>query len=133
MSATMSLAAHPGNARTEFGRAMPVAVRAAMSPRVRLLTSWLMQSAEVSALSLVRAATDPGARGGEYYGPGGWREFTGWPQRVESVPAARDAGAQRRLWEESERLTGIAYRIGAAPPNTITASTGPAAPMVTGE
>ena len=116
-AATMSLAAHPGNARTEFGRDMSALVRAAMSPRLRLLTSWLMQSAEVSALSLVRAATDPGARGGEYYGPGGWNEFTGWPRRAESVPAAHDAGAQRRLWEESERLTGVAYRIGAAQPH----------------
>ena len=50
-------------------------------------------------------------------GPGGWNEFTGWPQRVESVPAAHDAGAQRRLWEESERLTGIAYRIGTVQPH----------------
>jgi NAD(P)-dependent dehydrogenase (short-subunit alcohol dehydrogenase family) len=117
-AATISLAAHPGNARTEFGRDMSVVVRAAMSPRARLLTSWLMQSAEVSALSVVRAATDPGARGGEYYGPGGWNEFTGWPRRVESIPASHDAGAQHRLWDESERLTGITYRIGAAQPHT---------------
>jgi hypothetical protein len=92
---------------------MSLAVRMAMSPRARLLTSWLLQPAETSALSIVRAAADPGARGGEYYGPGGWNEFTGLPRRVDSIPASRDAGAQRRLWEESERLTGIAYRIGA--------------------
>ena len=112
-AATISVAAHPGNARTEFGRDMSVVVRAAMSSRARFATSWLMQSAELSALSIVRAAVDVGAQGGEYYGPGGWREFTGWPQRVESIPASHDVEAQRRLWEESERLTGITYRIGA--------------------
>ena len=113
-AATIALAAHPGNARTEFGREMSALVRATMSPRLRLLTSWLMQSAEASALSIVRAATDRGARGGEYYGPGGWNEFTGPPQRVDSTPISHDPHAQRRLWEESERLTGITYRMSMA-------------------
>ena len=112
----IALAAHPGNARTEFGRDMPPLVRVAMSPRLRLLTSWLMQSAEVSALSVVRAATDPSARGGEYYGPGGWSEFTGFPRRVESRPASHDRDGQRRLWEESERLTGVSYQMATANP-----------------
>lgn len=40
----IAVAAHPGNARTEFGRDMSALVRAAMSPRLRLLTWWLMQS-----------------------------------------------------------------------------------------
>jgi NAD(P)-dependent dehydrogenase (short-subunit alcohol dehydrogenase family) len=113
-AAAIALAAHPGNARTEFGREMPAFVRVMMSPRLWLLTSWLMQSAESSALSIVRAATDPNARGGEYYGPGGWNEFTGPPQRVDSAPSSHDPHAQRRLWEESERLTGITYRISTA-------------------
>jgi len=30
---TISVAAHPGNARTEFGRDMPLPVRLAMNPR----------------------------------------------------------------------------------------------------
>jgi NAD(P)-dependent dehydrogenase (short-subunit alcohol dehydrogenase family) len=113
-AATIALAAHPGNARTEFGSEMPALVRVMMNPRLRLLTSWLMQSAEVSALSVVRAATDPNARGGEYYGPGGWNEFTGYPERADSTPSSHDPGGQHRLWEESERLTGITYHITAA-------------------
>lgn len=113
---TISLAAHPGNARTEFGRDLPLAARVVMSPRMRLLTFWLMQPAEISALSIMRAATDSGARGGEYYGPGGWNEWTGLPRRVQSAPVSHDEGAQRRLWEESERLTGVTYRISSAQP-----------------
>jgi hypothetical protein len=85
-----------------------------MSPRLRLLTSWLMQSPQAGALPIARAATDPGVRGGEYYGPGGWNEWTGDPVRVESIPRSHDDDAQHRLWEASEQLTGVTYRIGTA-------------------
>jgi NAD(P)-dependent dehydrogenase (short-subunit alcohol dehydrogenase family) len=106
---TIAVAAHPGNARTEFGRDMSAVVRVAMSPRLRLLTSWLMQSPQMGALSSLRAATDPLVRGGEYYGPPGRAQFTGYPARVESSDRSYDIEAQRRLWQESERLTGVSY------------------------
>jgi NAD(P)-dependent dehydrogenase (short-subunit alcohol dehydrogenase family) len=110
----VAVAAHPGNARTELGRDMPALVRVMVSPRLRLLTSWLMQSPQAGALSIARAAADPSVRGGEYYGPGGWNEWTGDPVRVESIPRSHDAGAQHRLWEVSEQLTGVTYHIGTA-------------------
>ncbi len=84
---TIAVAAHPGNARTEFGRDMSGVVRIAMSPRLRALTWWLMQSPQVGALATVRAATDPEARGGDYFGPPGRAQFTGYPVRVESSAA----------------------------------------------
>ncbi|WP_377273408.1 oxidoreductase [Peterkaempfera sp. SMS 1(5)a] len=115
---TIAVAAHPGNARTEFGRDMSAFVRVAMSPRLRLLTSWLMQSPQMGALPSLRAATDPQVRGGEYYGPPGRAQFTGYPARVESSDRSHDIEAQRRLWQESERLTGIAYPLSAS---TVTA------------
>ena len=67
------------------------------------------QNAQLGALPTLRAATDPGARGGEYYGPDGWLEFKGHPHRVSSSTRSHDAQAQRRLWQESERLTGVRY------------------------
>ncbi|HEY2506162.1 MAG TPA: oxidoreductase [Streptosporangiaceae bacterium] len=108
----MAVAAHPGNARTEFVRDMSVAARMVSSPRLRLLTSWLLQSPEVAALPIAHAAVDPSVQGGDYYGPGGWRGWTGYPARVESTPRSHDPDAQRRLWELSEQLTGVTYRIG---------------------
>jgi len=62
----------------------------------------------------IAVAAHPGVRGGEYYGPDGWHEWTGHPVRVESIPRSHDAAAQRRLWETSEQLTGVTYRIAAA-------------------
>ncbi len=116
-AATIAVAAHPGNARTEFGRDMSRAVRIAMSPRLRALTWWLMQSPQVAALATVRAATDPDARGGDYYGPPGRASSpairSGWtPRRAPTTwrPA-------RRLRDESERLTGVSYPIGAVRPS----------------
>ena len=114
---TIAVAAHPGNARTEFGRDMNRAVRIAMSPRLRALTWWLMQSPQVGALATVRAATDPQARGGDYFGPPGRSQFTGYPVRVESSARSYDLEVARRLWDESQRLTGVSYPIGAVRPS----------------
>jgi hypothetical protein len=66
-------------------------------------------------LAAVRAAVDPEVRGGEYYGPPGRAELTGYPARVDSSALSHDTAAQRRLWQESERLTGIAYPVREAP------------------
>jgi hypothetical protein len=71
----------------------------------------LGHSAARGALPVLRAATDISARGGEYYGPDGWHEERGFPRLVEPTAAARDAAAQRRLWQESEKLTGVRYAI----------------------
>jgi hypothetical protein len=65
----------------------------------------------LGALATLRAAADPGARGGEYYGPGGRGELRGYPRLVASSERARDVEAQQRLWRESERLTGVSYPV----------------------
>jgi NAD(P)-dependent dehydrogenase (short-subunit alcohol dehydrogenase family) len=108
---TIALAAHPGNARTNLWRTSSRLERALVSRRLRLLNFWLVQSAAEGALPTLRAAVDPSARGGEYYGPSGPFQFTGHPRQVESSAASHDAAAQRRLWEISEQLTGVSYLI----------------------
>jgi NAD(P)-dependent dehydrogenase (short-subunit alcohol dehydrogenase family) len=107
----MALAAHPGLARTRLWRWDPLGTRVMLSRILRPLTFVQVQSARMGALPTLRAATDPGARGGEYYGPGGRRERTGYPVPVESSARSHDAAAQRRLWEVSEQLTGVSYHL----------------------
>ncbi|GAA5191516.1 SDR family NAD(P)-dependent oxidoreductase [Rugosimonospora acidiphila] len=109
---TIAVAAHPGNARTQFGREMPVWVRIGMRPELAMLTWWLMQSPQKGALAAVRASVDPDAHGGDYYGPPGRAQFTGYPTRVESAARSHDTTTQHRLWQESERLTGVTYTVG---------------------
>ena len=38
-------------------------------------------------------------------------QYTGRPVRVESSGPSHDMAAARRLWELSEQLTGVSYRI----------------------
>jgi hypothetical protein len=69
---------------------------------------------EIGALSVVRAAVDPAVAGGSYVGPGGWQEFTGYPAVLRPSERARDPELQRRLWQESERLTGVSCQFSIA-------------------
>ena len=97
---TIAVAAHPGGSRTELGME-----GAGMTNRVlRVLVLPLTQSATIGALPLLRAATDPDVRGGQYFGPR--FGMAGLPVLETPSRRARDMGAARRLWEESVRLTG---------------------------
>ena len=104
---TIALAAHPGTASTELVRHIPGPLRTAYAATGGLFT----QSATMGALPTLRAATDPAAHGGEYYGPSGLGQMKGYPVLVSSNSRSHDEAAQRRLWAESERLTGVTYPV----------------------
>jgi NAD(P)-dependent dehydrogenase (short-subunit alcohol dehydrogenase family) len=108
-AAAIALAAHPGLARTRLWRWDPLSTRVLRSRVLSPLTFAQVQSARMGALPTLRAATDPAARGGQYYGPGGRRERTGYPVLVGSSARSHDVAAQRRLWEVSEELTEVSY------------------------
>jgi hypothetical protein len=69
------------------------------------------QPAALGALPVLRAATDPGARGGDYFGPRGPGEIAGAPRRVRYTRAARDIPLAGRLWQASETLTGVTFPV----------------------
>ncbi len=106
-SPTLAAAAHPGASSTELSRNTPAWMRLVTGPFE--LTS---QDAAMGALPTLRAATDPGVRGGEYFGPGGFAELRGYPKVVTSNARSHDAAVQRRLWSVSEELTGVVYPVG---------------------
>jgi NAD(P)-dependent dehydrogenase (short-subunit alcohol dehydrogenase family) len=103
---TAALAAHPGGSNTELGRHMPKATQIIMP----LLMSFT-QSAAMGALPTLRAATDPSARGGQYYGPDGCMETSGYPTVVASSNQSHDTALQQRLWTVSEELTEVTYPV----------------------
>ena len=104
---TIAVAAHPGAANPNLARHAPAIVRVSQP----LIGPLLSQSPAMGALPTLRAATDPDVRGGEYYGPSGRFEQRGYPVRVDSNARSHDVAVQRRLWLESERLTGVTYPV----------------------
>ncbi|MFO8074292.1 MAG: oxidoreductase [Polyangia bacterium] len=105
-----SLASHPGYADTALQ-----AAGAEMSGSrfeagfMRLGGRLLGQSAAAGAWPSLRAATDPGARGGEYFGPSRLLETSGPPRRARCSKRALDERDARRLWDLSRELTGVSY------------------------
>jgi NAD(P)-dependent dehydrogenase (short-subunit alcohol dehydrogenase family) len=105
---TTSIAAHPGVARTELMRNSPAIARALFPLVAPLFT----QSSERGALPTLRAATDPAALGGQYYGPAGPGGYRGRPRVVTSTPQSYDVAIQQRLWAVSEELTAVKFPVG---------------------
>ena len=100
---TIAVAAHPGLAATELSRYTP-AIVAFSYARVS-------QQPAMGALPVLRAATDPGVLGGQYYGPGGLFGARGYPEPARSSRRSRDTAIQRRLWAVSEELTGVTFPV----------------------
>jgi NAD(P)-dependent dehydrogenase (short-subunit alcohol dehydrogenase family) len=100
---THALACHPGGSDTELARHIPRWLMLTTRPVMRFFT----QPPPEGALPTLRAAVDPDARGGEYYGPAGRAEMAGPPVLVKSTAASHDRESARRLWDLSIELTGV--------------------------
>ncbi|WP_194828804.1 oxidoreductase [Nocardia sp. XZ_19_231] len=100
-----ALAAHPGGASTEVFRYSPAAFRLPNLAIARLFG----RTPAMGALPTLRAATDPAASGGHYYGPSGLFEIGGFPGRARAAERAHQRDSQARLWAVSEELTGVAF------------------------
>ncbi|MFI8519329.1 oxidoreductase [Streptomyces sp. NPDC085481] len=106
-SPVRSVLAHPGYTATNLQAATPVALVRLVFGRV--LGPLLAQPPHSGALPQLYAATAPDAEGGAFIGPDGMGELRGAPKRVSYAPAATDPETGHRLWELSERLTGVRY------------------------
>ena len=111
-----SVAAHPGWAATNLQGVGPQMRGSRVGAGLAKLANVLLaQSDARGALPQLYAATMPDVRGGDYFGPDGFREMRGNPRRVLPSAHAQDTTAARLLWEESERRTGIHYDLLGAP------------------
>ena len=99
-SSVTATAAHPGWTGTDLQR---------HSGAIRFLNFFFAQPPPMGALPTLRAATDPRAEGGDYFGPRGLYEIRGYPKPVGSTPAAKNELDAGRLWDISEKLTGVSF------------------------
>ncbi|MGL5808570.1 MAG: oxidoreductase [Nocardioides sp.] len=104
---TIAVAAHPGGSRTDLGTEGAALTNRAMAKVVPLVT----QPAAAGALPILRAATDPSAEGGHFYGP---RFVVRGRRAVAETPSrrARDASSATGLWHASEQLVGFVPEFG---------------------
>jgi NAD(P)-dependent dehydrogenase (short-subunit alcohol dehydrogenase family) len=68
----------------------------------------LAQDSDIGSLPTLYAATQD-LPGDSYVGPDGPLAWRGHPELVDRSAAAKNPETARKLWEESERLTGVAF------------------------
>jgi NAD(P)-dependent dehydrogenase (short-subunit alcohol dehydrogenase family) len=111
----MSNAAHPGLSKTNllsgasYGRDKPT-----LQARFTQLTWWLLPfmwlDIDEGIKPTLYAAASPDAEGARYYGPRGFYETAGGGVTSAGVPRLARSGPDReRLWQLSEKLTGVTY------------------------
>ena len=107
-SPIVSVLAHPGVTRTNLTpRAMQDRGRLGrVLARVGLLVA---QPLSRGAEAQLHAATAHGLRGGEFFGPSGFREMRGDVTVVRPSAEASDPVVGERLWAVAEKLTGVSY------------------------
>lgn len=105
-SSLRATAAHPGWTATELQRTAAIG---------RRLNRFFAMKPADGALPTLRAATDADAAGGSYWGPSRFFGLNGPPAPARVSRRARDEAVAEKLWEASEKLTGVSF---ALPPPT---------------
>jgi len=102
----IAVAAHPGISATSLADHLFFNL---ISWLIQPVMKMVFQSSAMGALPSLRASVDPEALGGQYYGPDGKGEKSGYPIVVDSNSASNNEQDARKLWECSEELTGVFY------------------------
>jgi NAD(P)-dependent dehydrogenase (short-subunit alcohol dehydrogenase family) len=105
---SIAVAAHPGASRTNLARFLEN--KWWFSIAFSLMKPFTQDQAQ-GALPQIRASADPDVKGGTYYGPSGLGEMKGDPVLVKSNQASQNQEDARRLWEISEKITGITFQL----------------------
>ncbi len=95
--------AHPGWTATDLQRT---------AGAVRALGPMLAMKPEGGALPTLRAAVDPAAAPGSYWGPSGFFEMRGPPAAARISRRALDEAVASKLFDRSEELTSISLAKG---------------------
>jgi NAD(P)-dependent dehydrogenase (short-subunit alcohol dehydrogenase family) len=111
----LSVAAHPGAARTDLISNGPGELHGLMRLAAALLVTFASHDAASGALPAILAATGRDVQKLDYYGPKGMGEFKGPPGPAKLPVRATDDEVAQCLWDVSEKLTEITYVVEKAP------------------
>lgn len=110
-SSVSSLAAHPGLSHTNLQVATAASGGTGVSGRFwKVVARYVGMSALGGALPVLRAATDPDAANGEFYGPR-W-SMRGAPVRLGSDEKRSAKVETTRMWDITESRTGTVFSLG---------------------
>ncbi len=101
VSNVISLLAHPGLAKTQL--ATTSAAVGGMDDKAEFMN--MAQSAEDGATGIIRAAMDPKAKSGDFYGPSG-DGWNGFPDQLTPEDLLLDESNLKINWEGCEKAVG---------------------------
>lgn len=104
-SNTISVAAHPGVSTTNLTQHYPQII----TKLFHLIGPLFSQRPKLGALPTLYAALGNDVKGGDYFGPNGLGEMKGEAVKVDSTKLSKNKEIAAKLWELSEKLTGITY------------------------
>jgi len=104
-SKTLSVAAHPGVSNTNLSQHIPKILQLALTP----LFMFMVHKPASAAQPTLLAALGKDVKGGQYFGPTGFREMNGKAGLARFMSFSKDEGVAKSLWETSEKLTDIKY------------------------
>ncbi|MEM9216201.1 MAG: oxidoreductase [Cyanobacteria bacterium P01_F01_bin.150] len=102
----LSVCAHPGGSETELARHFS---KTAIFFMRLMLVPLMTHPPKKAALPTLYAALGDDVKGGEYFGPQGFLEMSGKPDRATRSPSAQNREVAQQLWTASEELTGADY------------------------
>ena len=105
-SDTIAVAAHPGVSMTNLANHMEGTL---MYKVFKLIGGFISHSPANGALPQIMASVDPSVKPADYYGPDGFGEMKGNPVLVQSNKASHNLDDAGKLWEVSEKLTGVKF------------------------
>jgi NAD(P)-dependent dehydrogenase (short-subunit alcohol dehydrogenase family) len=99
-AATLAVSCHPGWTGTDLQR---------HSGFLRFLNPVFSMKPWQGALPTLYAAVSDEVVGTGYYGPDGFMQMRGYPTLTEPKETAKDLAVAKRLWQESEKMTGVTF------------------------
>ncbi|RMG80864.1 MAG: SDR family oxidoreductase [Bacteroidetes bacterium] len=102
-------ACHPGSSRTNLINTNGSALTKFIFNIMKLLP--ITQPAEKGAYPMLMCATEPNLTPKGFYGPTGWNNWVGPVGAHKLEPHAKDKAVAKRLWELSEKETGVKWNI----------------------
>ncbi len=104
----LSVSSHPGVFGTDIFRGISSFKYFVIK---YILEPFIFHSVESAAQPILLAATGKNVKGGEYYGPQGYKDFKGAPGLAKRTNYSKDPETAKKLWELSERLTSSKFNI----------------------